>query len=79
MFTRRLNAFVVGSGLDPQNYSSQLFQCAGKELGDAILKIISIIVSGPTETFLTTMKRLAVIAVASWSLEVRIDANETEP
>ena len=36
VFTRRLDAFVIGSGLDPQNYSSQLFQCAGKELGDAI-------------------------------------------
>ena len=64
VFTRRLDAFVTGSGLDPANYSAQLFQCAGEELGDAILKMDSTIVSGPTNTLLATMKRLAVIAVA---------------
>ena len=64
VFTRRLDAFVVGSGLDPNDYSAQLFQCAGVELGDAILKMDRNIVNGPTDTLLSTMKRLAVIAVA---------------
>ena len=68
VFTRRLNAFVIGSGLDPHNYSSQLFQCAEKELGDAILKMDSEIVNGPTDILLATMKRLAVIAVAPGAL-----------
>ena len=64
VFTRRLNAFITGSGLDPNDCSSQLFQCAGKELGNAILKMDKDIVNGPTATLLATMKRLAVIAVA---------------
>ena len=64
VFTRRLDAFVTGSGLDPANYSAQLFQCAGQELGDAMLKMDSTITSGANNTLLATMKRLAVIAVA---------------
>ena len=64
VFTRRLDAFIIGSGLDPTNRSSQLFQCAGDQLGDAILKMDKTIASGPTATLLATMKSLAVISLA---------------
>ena len=64
VLTRRLDAFIIGSGLDPTNRSSQLFQCAGDQLGDAILKMDKTIASGPTATLLATMKSLAVISVA---------------
>ena len=64
VFTRRLDAFVTGSGLDPANYCAQLFQCAGQELGDAMLKMDSTIGSSATNTLPATMKCLAVIAVA---------------
>ena len=38
IFKRRWDVFVSGSGLDPDASSSQLFQCAGDELGDSLLK-----------------------------------------
>jgi len=64
VFTRRWNAFVAGSGLDPANCSSQLFQCASPDLGDSLLKSYPTIVSQPTSDVLSAMKSLAVIAVA---------------
>ena len=38
IFKRRWDVFVSASGLDPDASSSQLFQCAGDELGDSLLK-----------------------------------------
>ena len=48
IFKRRWDVFVSGSGLDPDASSSQLFQCAGDELGDSLLKTDPSIVSNPT-------------------------------
>ena len=82
MFARRWDAYVVGSSLDPNNCSAQLFQCAKEELGNALLKMDSTIVSQPTATLLAAMKRLAVIAVApgvvrSELMQMRQDRDQT--
>jgi hypothetical protein len=38
LFLRRWEAFVIGSGLDANNCSTQLFQCASQSLGDSLLR-----------------------------------------
>ena len=38
VFTRRWEVFRSGSGIDEASAPSQLFQCAGTELGDSLLK-----------------------------------------
>ena len=65
MFKRRWDVFVSGSGLDPDASSSQLFQCAGDELGDSLLKTDPSIVSKPTSVVMGAMKSLAAIVVAT--------------
>ena len=64
VFTRRWDAFVLGSGLDTNSCSSQLFDCAGTELGDNILKMDPNILTRSTDDLFNAMKKLAVIAVA---------------
>ena len=64
VFKRRWDAYVIGSGLDADTCTSQLFDCTGEELGNTILKSKSTILSGTTKDLLATMKDLAVIAVA---------------
>ena len=65
VFERRWDAFVLGSGLDPLSSSTQLFQCAGVALGDSLLKSDPTSVAKPTTELMSTMKSLAVIAVAT--------------
>ena len=65
IFKRRWDVFVSGSGLDPDASSSQLFQCAGDELGDSLLKTNPSIVSKPTSVVMGAMQSLAVIVVAT--------------
>ena len=65
IFKRRWDVFVSRSGLDPDASSSQLFQCAGDELGDSLLKTDPSIVSKPTSVVMAAMKSLAVIIVAT--------------
>ena len=65
IFIRRWDAFVIGSGLDPDASSSQLFQCAGEDLGNSLLKSDPDIISRPTSAVKNAMKSLAVIAVAT--------------
>ena len=48
IFERRWDAFVIGSRFNPDNCSSQLFQCAGEALGDMLLKSDPVIISKPT-------------------------------
>ena len=57
IFKLRWDVFVSGCGLDPDASSLQLFQCAGDELGDSLLKTDPSIVAA--------MKSLAVIVVAA--------------
>ena len=63
IFKRRWDVFVSGSGLDPDASSSQLFQCAGDELGDSLLKTDPSIVSKPNSVAMAAMKSLAVVVV----------------
>ena len=56
---------MSGSGLDPDASSSQLFQCAGNELGVSLPKTDTSIVSKPTSVVMAAMKSLAVIVVAT--------------
>ena len=65
IFTRRWDAFVAGTGLDPDSCSSQLFQCAGETLGNSLLKTDPAIVTKPTADVIKAMKSLAVIAIAT--------------
>ncbi len=65
IFKRRWNAFVVGSGIDPDTSSAQLLQCAGDILGDAVLKSDPDIVSKPTSNVMAAVKELAAVAVAT--------------
>ena len=63
IFKRRRDVFVSGSDLDPDASSSQLFQCAGHELGDSLLKTDPSIVSKPTNGVMAARKSLSVIVV----------------
>ena len=65
IFTRRWDIFVVGSGLDPEASSSQLFQCAGETLGNSMLKTDPTITLKSTTEVMAAMKSLAVIEDAT--------------
>ena len=72
IFKRRWDVFVSASDLDPDASSSQLFQCAGDELGDNLLKTDPSIVSKPTSIVTGAMKSLAVIVVATGVLRAEL-------
>ena len=72
VFARRWDAFVLGSGLDATSCTSQLFECAGEELGDDILKTEPAILTRPTRDLFNAMKNLAVIAVAPGVLRTEL-------
>ena len=63
LFIRRWDAFVTGSGLDPNDCSTQLFQCTRQALGD--LRSNPGIMNRPTDELLAQMKSLAVVAVST--------------
>ena len=65
VFTRRWHVFKAGSGIDDTSAPSQLFQCASKELGDNLLKYDADVASRPLTDLLTSMRRLAVIPIAT--------------
>ena len=65
IFSRRWVAFALGSGIDPHNSSSQLFQCAADELGNGLLKSYPGIIIKPTDELMAATKAMAVIAVAT--------------
>ena len=65
IFKLRWDVFVDGSGFDPTASSSQLFQCAGEELGNSLLKADPSITSKPTADLMKAMETLAVVAVAT--------------
>ena len=64
LFIRRWDAFSNGSGLDPNDCSTQLFQCARESLVDSLLRSNPGIMNRPTNELLASMKSLAVVAVA---------------
>ena len=71
-FIRRWEVFRIGSGIDGASAPSQLFQCAGPELGDSILKANPQAASGSLTQLLETMRSLAVIPVATGVLRTKL-------
>ncbi|CAB4034895.1 Hypothetical predicted protein [Paramuricea clavata] len=65
VFVRRWEVFRTGSGINDTSVSYQLFQCAGTDLGDSLLKANSNAASGTLKELLTAMCSLAVIPVAT--------------
>ena len=62
---RRTSSNVDDPVSTPDASSSQLFQCAGVELGDSLLKTDPSIVSKPTSVVTAVTKSLAIIVVAT--------------
>ena len=65
VFIRRWDVFRTGSGVGAAHSPFQLFQCAGPELGDSMLKANPNITSGPLVDLIAAMRSLAVIPVAT--------------
>ena len=57
--------FRQGSGISEASATAQLFQCGSQSLGDSLLKSVAEIVSKPLQELLSSMRRLAVIPVAT--------------
>ena len=72
IFIRRWEVFRTGSGIDDVSAPSQLFQCAGTELGDSILKSNANATSGSLADLISAMKSLAVIPVATGVLRTEL-------
>ena len=72
VFTRRWEVFKSGSGIDDASAPSQLFQCAGTELGDSLLKANPNAASGTLTQLLAAMRSLAVIPVATCVLRTEL-------
>ena len=72
VFLRCWQVFQAGSGIGEASAPSQLFQCAGAELGDRKLKTNPTITSESLWAVLTTMRSLAVIPVATCVLRTEL-------
>ena len=72
VFVRRWELFRSGSGIDEASAPSQLFQCAGTELGDSLLKANQQATSGSLPGLLAAMRSLAVIPVATCVLRTEL-------
>ena len=72
VFFRRWEVFRTGSGIDEASAPSQLFQCAGTELGDSLLKGNPQAISDTLPQLLAAMRSLAVIPVATCGLRTEL-------
>ena len=72
IFLRRWEVFRAGSGINEASAPSQLFQCAGTDLGDRILKTHPSITSEALPAVLAAMRSLAVIPVATCVLRTEL-------
>ena len=72
IFTRRWEVFKTGSGIDEASAASQLFQCAGPELGDSLLKANPQAPTMPLTQLLAAMRSLAIIPVATCVLRTEL-------
>ena len=63
-FVWRWEVFRQGSSIDERVAPAQLFQCAGQELGDSLLKVDPKALSIPLKQLLAKLRSLAVIPVA---------------
>ena len=82
LFVRRWDVFRAGSGINDTSAPSQLFQCAGTELGDSLLKVNANPVTDSVAQLLASMRSLAVIPVATGVLrhdllQLRQERDET--
>ena len=82
LFERRWKMYVRSMGTDNGDKTSQLFQCASSELGDAVLRTNNNIIDKSEEEMLATMKALAIVPVAvmvvrAELLAMRQDRHET--
>ena len=72
VFVRRWTVFQTGSQIDIASAPAQLFQCAGPDLGDIILKSNPKATSLSTDDLLKSMRSLAVIPVAKGVLRTEL-------
>ena len=72
VFVRRWTVFRTGSGIDDTSAPSQLFQCAGTELGDSLLKANPNAAYDTLPQLLEAMRSLAVIPVATGVLRTEL-------
>ena len=72
VFVRRWNVFRSGSGIDEASAPSKLFQCAGTELGDSLLKANPNAASNTLPELLAAMRSLAVIPIATGVLRTEL-------
>ena len=72
VFVRRWDVFRSGSGIDEASAPSQLFQCAGTELGDSLLKANPKAASDTLPELLAAMRSLAVIPIATGVLRTEL-------
>ena len=82
IFLRRWTWFKDGSHIDDVSAPSQLFQCAGPDLGDRLLTSDANIASKTVAQILAAMRSLAVVPVAasvlrSELLHLRQDRDES--
>ena len=80
LFERRWKMYVSSTGINTTG-TTQLFQCASTQLGDAVLRSDSTVCDKTTDELLAAMKSLAVIPVATMViraelLALRQDRNE---
>ena len=72
VFTKRWEVFKSGSGINNASAPSQLFQCAGPELGDSLLKANPNAASENLTGLLAAMRSLAIIPVATCVLRTEL-------
>ena len=72
VFTRRWRLFIESSGISDDSAKSQLFQCTSKELGDNLLQFDAEIATRPIEELTESMRRLAVIPIATGVLRTKL-------
>ena len=72
VFVRRWEVFRKGSGIDNASAPSQLFQCAGTELGDSILKANPDATSSSIAELMAAMRSLAVTPIATGVLRTEL-------
>lgn len=72
VFVRRWEVFRTGAGIDIASAPSQLFQCAGTELGDSILKANPHAISSTLAVLMLEMRSLAVIPIATGVLRTEL-------
>ena len=72
IFTRRWGVFKDNSGITDVSASSQLFQCASRELGDRFLKSDAELCTKPIADLLAFLQKLAVIPKATSVLRTEL-------